>query len=638
MSTPGLLVFGAAVSVLLCAHIVRAIRHSLLFAKGELPERFGLLLALSVSYALNAIVPLRIGEGVRALFIAVRLRLRVPYVLATVVAERFTDIVAVSVIACLLALTTTGGASALLFRAATLLAAAACAITAGAVLVRRVTGVRRAVWHIASVFNEAIRLAIVEFVWTVAGFVTEGRLRSARYIVATIGMWTLYLAAYSLFAIALGTSLGEVSLLLLGAPLRPLIEELLSGGISPTSVALVLFTSVPVLVVILYGFIRHRGEIERSLGFAKRFGLVPAELARTSIWRRFRNTSDYSALLAAHFTASRQIVSAFAGEGMDDIIVHRILPGGSDAVTAVVEVHGDLTIRKLATGDSGRKLSLQVEWLRTHASALPLPAVLHESWHGERFHYDMPFTVTANDFYDVIHTSPIESSRRVLREIVDEMTLFHERHDRGRVTNAVVDQYLETKVRANARAIREYAGGLLKEEYAINEDEYRLSDWDCLLDLEWLRRQVPSRRIAVIHGDLTIENIIASPSHERRWYLIDPNPSNILDTPLIDWAKLMQSLHLGYEGLNRGSLPTLSGDEMRLPLTRSSAYADLHRTLLALLSERLTPHELREVAFHELVNYLRLIPYRIRQSPQKAMAFFGCASILLREYAREADA
>jgi hypothetical protein len=102
MSTTDLLLFGAAVSVLLCAHTARAIRHSFLFAKEELPERFGLLLALSVSYALNAIVPFRIGEVVRALFIAVRLRLRLPYVLATVVAERFADLVAVAVIATLL--------------------------------------------------------------------------------------------------------------------------------------------------------------------------------------------------------------------------------------------------------------------------------------------------------------------------------------------------------------------------------------------------------------------------------------------------------------------------------------------------------------------------------------------------------
>src|SRR5215218_4290150 len=143
MIAADLLVFGAAVSVLLCAHAVRAIRHSFLFAKEELPERFGLLLALSVSYALNAIVPFRIGEMVRALFIAVRLRLRLPYVLATVVAERFADLWAVALIGTLLSFLRTE-VSLRLFSAAALLALAACAIAVSALVVQHEARVRRA--------------------------------------------------------------------------------------------------------------------------------------------------------------------------------------------------------------------------------------------------------------------------------------------------------------------------------------------------------------------------------------------------------------------------------------------------------------------------------------------------------------
>ena len=41
---------------------------------------------------------------------------------------------------------------------------------------------------------------------------------------------------------------------------------------------------------------------------------------------------------------------------------------------------------------------------------------------------------------------------------------------------------------------------------------------------------------------------------------------------------------------------------------------------------------LREVYFHELVNYLRLTLYKIRQSPTRGLAFFGCTSLLLRRY------
>ena len=467
MIATDLLLFGAAVCVLLCAHAVRAIRQSFLFAKEDLPERFALLLALSISYALNAILPFRIGEVVRALFIAARLRLRLPYVLATVVAERYADLWAVALIGAVLSRLARGESSALL-GAAALLAVAACVIAAAALLVQRVARVRRAIWYAASMFNERIRLGIVEFVWTFAGLLTEGRLRSARFLTATVAMWSLYLSAYWLFAKALGSSVAHVSLLLLGAPLRPLIGELLAGGVSRTSLALVAFTSIPVGVVLLYGLIRQRREIQKSLGFARRFGLVPAELSHTSIARRFRNSSDYAALMAAHFTATRQIVSAFAGEGMEDVIVHRILPGGSDAVTAVVEVRGELTIRKLATADAARKLSVQVSWLREHASSLPLPEVLTEEWHGERFHYDMPYTLSARDFYDVIHTSPIESSRNVLQGIVDEMAAFHGRHRKEDAAAAVVDDYLERKVRANVRDVLVFARGLVEQEYTIN--------------------------------------------------------------------------------------------------------------------------------------------------------------------------
>ena len=41
---------------------------------------------------------------------------------------------------------------------------------------------------------------------------------------------------------------------------------------------------------------------------------------------------------------------------------------------------------------------------------------------------------------------------------------------------------------------------------------------------------------------------------------------------------------------------------------------------------------LREIYFHELMNYLRMMPYKIRQNPKKAICFFACTSILLGQY------
>jgi hypothetical protein len=89
--------------------------------------------------------------------------------------------------------------------------------------------------------------------------------------------------------------------------------------------------------------------------------------------------------------------------------------------------------------------------------------------------------------------------------------------------------------------------------------------------------------------------------------------------------------------MNRGIAVAVSGSDLRLALARSNAYAQLHDHFCTLLGAQVDPHGMREIAFHELVNYLRLLPYRLRSAPAKGLTFFACASLLLRRY-REAVA
>jgi hypothetical protein len=162
----------AAVVLLLLAHVMRAVRHSFLFARDEVPGRFDLLLALSVSYAFNAIFPLRLGELLRAGFIAMRLRLRVSYVLATVAAERLSDLGAVSIIAAVVA-TRSRELEGPARTTALLLLAAVCGLVALALLIERVPAFRRMVWQAASLFNDSIRIGIVEVLWIFSRYVTQ---------------------------------------------------------------------------------------------------------------------------------------------------------------------------------------------------------------------------------------------------------------------------------------------------------------------------------------------------------------------------------------------------------------------------------------------------------------------------------
>jgi hypothetical protein len=101
---------------------------------------------------------------------------------------------------------------------------------------------------------------------------------------------------------------------------------------------------------------------------------------------------------------------------------------------------------------------------------------------------------------------------------------------------------------------------------------------------------------------------------------------------LIDWAKMMQSLNLGYEGLNRAAPVTIADNAIRLTVAKSHAYQILHDLFLDVMVKKFGAEALREIYFHELVNYMRLTPYKIRQNPEKGMTFFACSSILLAQY------
>ena len=622
------MLFVAAVVMLFVAHVVRAMRHALLFPEGDAPERFNLLLGLSLSYAVNTLVPFRVGELVRVLFIAVRLRLRASYVAATVLAERLSDVVVVAT--CMVALSLTVGRSP--WQAVPLIVAAV--VVVGIVgVVRRSKRARQFVWRVAGIFNETIRIAVLEFLWTAGQLVREGQLFRPMYLLTTVGMWLFYLTAYELFAEANGLTLVGVSASLLGAPLQPLVEEVTRvEGISRLTLAYLIFTSVPVAAIIAYGYLRQRREIQRVVRAAKRIGLGSEPMVAVPTSHRFRETSDYGVFLRAHFSTADQIVSRFVVDATEDAIVHRLLPGGSDALTAIVEVKGTLGIRKFAIGDAGEKLQVQAQWLRDQQEILPLAQVVGEQRSAQRYQYDMPYVITARDFYDIIHTAPLRHSMDLLREVIVDVDAFHRRGARGDASDSVVDAYLSKKALANARTILDHARGIVGDEYVINGEAYALADWDHVLDMDWLRAQVHTRDTSVIHGDLTIENIIVCPEYARGWYIIDPNPDNVFNSPLIDWAKMMQSLNLGYEGLNRGVYATSQGDGLRVPFTKSNAYVQLHTLLSHMLARQLGAARLREVAFHELVNYLRLTPYKFRHNPPKGVTFFACTSILLRRY------
>ncbi|NJL07126.1 MAG: flippase-like domain-containing protein [Methylacidiphilales bacterium] len=630
----GVDLFAAAVATLLVAHVVRCIRWATLFPSLSHVRHSDLLTGLSVGYLVNALLPFRVGELIRILYVHWRGKVQLAYVVATVVLERVLDILVVGAI--LFAFAAAGRLPWSDVMAVIIGLGAVGGTIAFGISVPRSRRVRRLVWTAASIFNSKIKFLILDSVWTFGSLLSSRRYLSPRFLMLTAVMWAVYLVSYGLFAEAVQVGFIESTYLLLGSPLSSLVEQLVNADIGNgllLGLLILAYTSLPILGVITYGLVRDRPAIVGAMHAAHRYGFIGGELYRIVSTDKFRRASDYELFLTALFGDEHHLVSDFGLSAIDDAVVHRLLHGGSDAITAVVESDGRLIIRKFAVCDAAEKLRVQADWLNAHRGALRTVDIIEEHQGQQFYRYDMPYLIDANDFYDVIHMLPFEKSVAILDDVITQLDAFHRAHDTGLATEEQIAQYLEVKVARNAKIILDFARSFLEGPvYTINETAYDLADWARLTDRAWLRSQISDDRSAILHGDLTIENIIVRLNHAPSWYLIDPNPENIFNSPLIDWAKMMQSLNLGYEGLNRASPVTVIDNAIRLSVTKSHAYQLLHERFVDILQKKLGADGLREIHFHELANYMRLTPYKIRQNPEKGMTFFACSSILLSQY------
>lgn len=624
--------YALASLLLLLAHVFRAARWALLFPAQEIHRRFDLLLGLAIAYVMNTLIPWRLGELARIWFVARTASVRMSYVAATVVAERLTDLVVVAVIATYVM--ADRGIDA--WPLPLIMLVVAIFLVLASFLVHQSAHARRLIWRVASVFNNKIRFGSIDFFWSLSEIVVKGALMKPRFVVTTVLMWLIYLLSYMAFAHAARENLPDMVFAMLGSPLSPAIDQLKMNG-DEAAVILLGFTIFPVLGILFYGGLKQLPAVLRLLNARRRYGWYASRGSLSSLKNHYKGESEYEYFLVSLFSGENTTATSFGLEAIDDGMVHKLFPGGSDAITAMVEVDQHLLIRKFATGPAGSKLKAQRDWLNHyHSDSFPLVNILSERNKARCYYYDMPLVAPSNDFYDYIHTHPIEGSKRIFSEVIECITRFHEQHA-GRVADEeLVRKYLVEKAVNNARLVLDFAKTVLDNRYTINGKHFELKQWEHLLDLDWLSRQVSQRVTTVVHGDLTIENIIVSPGIEPGWYIIDPNPDNIFNTQLIDWAKLMQSVHLGYEGLNRNFNCIVANDAIQLAFTRSLAYTQLHVHLENLARQRHGEEGLREVYFHELINYLRLTPYKIRHDAKKGMCFFSCTSILLSRYLERA--
>ena len=649
-----------AVALQLIGHLLRAKRTKLILDQAAASSdtfQFG---ALSVGYLFNALLPLRIGELVRSLLIARRLRISLLYTLVSVSIERAIDVIFLGVLI-LLAVLFIGGplAAQIALFTVGVMTLAVVVLFGVVLLMREDKRLLATAWRMTGWFNTLISNSLRFKVWSLI-FGLQHFYRNQRlvrqYALLTAGSWILYIASVWLVGSALLTNLditkrfvssiapyiitvptwsiqqpdsyGQYALFLPGQ--SP--ESLLVFGLLTWAVLVVPMALIGLLVLFALRIAPARRPVsENSDAFANK------------LLRHSDISQAFPAFLDSYFSGNQMAKILHKLEASSQLRLVRYFKGGSDAITVLVLSEKDLFVKKIIPKQYQDRLQAQHDWLKRHSKLDTLVKVVAEQETDEYYAIDLAYDPENIPLFEYIHHSSVNQSKVIVERTWKSLHKHLYKSAKSPVydkksRDAFIAKHIEGCIDTAAQSSPDLEAALKPETIFINGKEYD----NYTKVMERLRNHPQAYRdIATyshaneVHGDMAIDNVLVS-SRTDDPLIIDPAPDgNIINGPVFDLGKMSQSFYCGYEFLFRDN------EAVRLSMGNSINYrehlSDRYSKLWEFLRYDLAPQylsepELRSMMFHAATLHLRVLKHRVYINPDNVLKFYAVGIKTLNDF------
>lgn len=637
--------FFSAVFFICLAHFTRVLRWELFIDIYEKPDRKNLLKSLSLGYMLNYIIPFKLGDLARAWFSGRKMKNGTSLGLSTVIVDRYLDIVCVGLIFVVLSMSGVGGIA--VQDTAFFYVALAVAVMVLMVIIFLCRGVVKIIIRaVAGVFNPTIETAILKFAWALIWNFKDifQKISKVKLLLTTIGMWIGYLFSYYLFAIFLrtfgeGTTWTNVFFMLFAQngikESTGSIIHFANDAVAAHPIYMACYIIVPVIILLAISL------------------LVPSKSGSADIEETYLNLlphldpQEKLSFLENYFSNSnREYISNYLKINQDISII-RDYSAGSNATTMLCTDGERTFFRKYAFGEEGEKLYQQILWIEANKDRIDLPEILKEEKTDVYCYYDMAYSSNSVGLFEYAHSMPVDQVWIMIQRVLERLERSIYQIDVRKADEDTIHKYIQSKVEKNLDKIKNAKRIKTLQQYDtiyINGVAYRnLPFYGKYLNEEYLQKVFRNDTYAVIHGDLTIENIICTRDAKGQddFYIIDPNTGNVHDSPNLDYGKLLQSIHGGYEFLMSAKEVKVSENRINFLFTRSSSYIELHNILRNYMKEKLGDERTKSIYFHEIIHWLRLMPYKIEKDSKRALLFYAGMLMVLNDvinmYGEEED-
>lgn len=621
-----------AIGFLVVGHLFKVYRWQQFIEIYEKPKTNNLMQALSLGYIINFIIPFRIGDLFRAWYAGRKMKNGISFSLATVIVDRVLDILCVAIFFGIFYLVG--------FQDYQIKDSALFYIIGGITLILLIflafkfsKFIKILTKKIASIFNSNIELKILKVSWFgINAFKDIAlKLKKKALILNTILMWGGYLTSYTLFSLVLDRLGYNFNFL-------DIFVSLFSKSTIDISMASVLSDFSNSLSLVMVGYITAPLIILLLISFIPKFNLLKKDKKQSE--KHYLellphiNIQDKLVFLEAYFSGESRNYFKNYLKLNQDISIIQDYSAGSNATTLLCVKNDRTFFRKYAIGKDNDKLYEQILWLKNHQKDLPLTEIIDIKKGKDYCCYDMPYNNRALSCFNYIHSTPIEKGWKVVKTALDDINKYLHTKNIRSADDDTINEYIDKKITKNLEKIENgvYIKPLLKYDniFINGKKYYNLSHFKKYLSSDYLYNVFKEDQYSDIHGDLTIENIICLNDSEK-YYIIDPNTGNLHDSPFLDYSKLLQSLHGGYEFYMNTKSIEIIDNNLNYLFTKSVVYDVIFKKYHEYLESKFSYAEVKSIFFHEIVHWLRLMPYKIEKNGQRAVLFYAGLIIVLNE-------
>ena len=612
--------------ILIClAHYMRTLRWKLFVKTYEKPNIKNLLQSLSIGYFINSFIPFKAGDLVRAWISGRKMKNGRGFALATVIIDRYLDILVVGVLFAIFSafnLDSNDSARFYIF-----LAVGVLAVTLLVYILRGY--VKKILKNIAGIFNARIEIRLLRFFWSLIWSFKDivKKISKTLLLLETLGMWILYLASYYCFAAFLSKQGSNVNWLDVFYMLftKNSIHVGSLGAITVTQGmmnAQMIWTGIylfaPIVILFAISLCLHSKEDEIVDSEEEYLNLIPQ-----------LDEHERLNFLETYFSNERREYIENYLKINQNILIIRDYSAGSNATTMLCMNNGKNFFRKYAFGADGDKLYQQIEWLQRFKDIIPLPDIMQYQKQDNFCYYDMPYDSQAVGLFDYAHSMPKENAWKFIKKATECLENSLYKVNQRPADKATIDEYIKSKVNKNLDKIMnaKYLKRLMEyDEIIINGRSFHnLPYYLQYLSEEHLYDIFKNDTYSEIHGDLTIENIICTRNAdgEDDFYIIDPNTGNVHDSSNLDYGKLLQSIHGGYEFLMATKNVSIEKNRINFVFTKSEAYTYLYDMLDKYMRGNFEEERVKSIYYHEIIHWLRLMPYKIEKNGKRVLLFYA---------------